>query len=519
MSATRANSLTAVALVGVAHSPGAAPATGAPVDQLALPGEDAGRDLLLRAGAAAIYRAAGRLPRRDVPAPDPAPDETRPPCPPDAAALIESLLATRNHALLSEAFARVARSGYILPPSLLPLPADTVVRENAPTLLQLIGERGRWLGRFHPAWFWTANTLPGDGDALPPDAETIWQEGATAQRLALLARLRASDPARARDWLASVWKQEKAETRAAMLGTLATGLSPDDEPLLDAAVDDRSDRVRAVAARVLTLLPHSALAGRIRARADAALTFDGAALDANPPAAIDADWTRDGLRAQSIKQQHGPRAFWLAELLERVPPAHWVERFGKSPAELIAATVASQWRVTILHAWADATVRFQDAAWAVALWDAWLAMPSKELKRANEDRAALCRPLAPMVPPAVLEALALRMLADPSAYDGILLYEALDFLPRPWSLVVARAYLDRLRAYAGSLDPKSRLTDRDGTIDSAALALPEEAFAEALEPIALLESQNPYQTSFQRQLEAFAETIRLRERLVKVLPL
>src|SRR5512146_2493233 len=75
MSATRANSLTAVALVGVAHSPGAAPATGAPVDQLALPGEDAGRDLLLRAGAAAIYRAAGRLPRRDVPAPEPAPDE------------------------------------------------------------------------------------------------------------------------------------------------------------------------------------------------------------------------------------------------------------------------------------------------------------------------------------------------------------------------------------------------------------------------------------------------------------
>src|SRR5512146_24540 len=81
MSATRADSLTAAALAGLAYGPSAIPATGSPVDQLAPPGEDAGRDLLLRAGAAAVYRAAGRLARRDTAAPKVAPEETRPPCP------------------------------------------------------------------------------------------------------------------------------------------------------------------------------------------------------------------------------------------------------------------------------------------------------------------------------------------------------------------------------------------------------------------------------------------------------
>ncbi|HEX9036590.1 MAG TPA: DUF5691 domain-containing protein [Ktedonobacterales bacterium] len=525
MTATRPNSLTAQALAGLAHSPNASPTTGAPVDGIPLPGEDAGRDLLLRAAESAIYHAAGRLPARGVAPLEAAKTEERPICPPDAAALIEGLVVTGRDDLLLEACARMERRGELLPPTLLPLTLKKArafaTNELRAALGPLAGERGRWLASHNPEWSWLLErTLPGVRDALPPDAETIWQEGTTRQRIALLGRLRTQDPALARDWLEGVWKKEKAETRASMLETFATGLAPDDEPLLEAALDDRGERVRAVAARLLTDLPASALALRLRDRANAAITFDGAALDADPPAAIDGSWARDGLPTQSISNKNGQRAFWLAALLERVPPAHWTERFGVAPAALIAASAASKWRASILESWSTATTSFQARDWALALWDALLAMPDKEIAQMDADRASYCRPLAPLLPPATLDAFVLRVLAAPDTYADMGLRAALDLLPRPWSVAVAQAYLDGLRAFAVVTDTKARATDPwDTTLNDAALAMPETAFTVAREPIAVPEAQNPYSSRFKNQLNAFAETIRLRERLVKVLPL
>jgi hypothetical protein len=303
-----------------------------------------------------------------------------------------------------------------------------------------------------------------------------------------------------------------------MLETLDVNLSATDEPLLEASLADRGERVRAIAARLLAQLPGSALAGRIQARAGATLTFDGVTLDANPPAATDASWARDGLGERSISQKSGQRAFWLAQIVERTPPAYWERRFGRGPEELVAATASAKWRTVILSAWTAAAARFQATAWAGPLWDAWLGIGAKELKQAGDDRASLCAPLAPLLPPAALEAFALRMLADPGAYDGVPLYEALDWLPRPWGLAVGGAYLHGLRAFVGALPPNARLAEPwDDTLDSAALALPEALFARALEPVAVPESSHWPVKTFDAKLSAFAETIRLRERIVRVL--
>jgi hypothetical protein len=521
----RASSLTALALAGTAHSPNAPLTSGAPVDDLPLPGEDVGRDLLLRAGAAAIYRAAGRLPAHDVAPLEPAPAESRAVCPPAASALIEGFIVTGRDDLLLEAFERMSTRGELLEPSLLPLALKMAqaftTREMRAALAPVVGERGRWLARHNPDWSWILErTLPGERDALPPDAETIWQEGTSGQRVALLGRLRAHDPARAREWLAGVWKQEKAETRASMLETFATDLSMDDEPFLESALDDRSEKVRAAASDLLTTLPASALARRIRDRADAALTWDGATLEANPPTDVDANWVRDGLPTQRISHKQGQRAIWLNSLLERVDPSHWTERFGRSPAELIPATAASKWRASLLASWSAAATDFQRQDWVIALWDTLLTLPDAEFTRLDADRASYLRPLAPLLPLATREALALRLLADPSAQEDITLYEALGFLRRPWSASIARAYLERLRAFATTMDPRAGAASLwEQTLEDAALAMPEAAFAEALAPIALPEGKSAYLARFRYQLDAFAETIRLRERLVKVLPL
>lgn len=527
MSASLPNAgrLTALAFAGLAHQPKAALESGELVDTLVLPGEDVGRDLLLRAGALAIYRVAGRLTERDMVALEPAPGESRPVCSAEAAALIDGLIVTGRDDLLTEAFERMERRGDLLPPALLPAALNKAqaftTHEMREALAPVMGERGRWLARHNPSWSWALErTLPGERGVLPPDSETIWQEGTSTQRVALLARLRSVDPALARDWLNAVWKKEKAEMRASLLETFATGLAAGDEPFLEAALDDRGERVRTVAANLLASLPGSALVTRIRARAEATLTYIGGKLDANPPKDTDATWTRDGLPAKVSGEKGGQRASWLEALLERVPPAHWSARFIASPEALIAACSASTWRLSLLAAWTAAAARFGDRSWAEALWDAWLALPAKELSRRRGGRVSQARSLAPWVSSRRADDLALQLIAEPTAYDDSGLSDALDILPHPWSDEVARAYLTGLRAFVVTFNPNARdLSNWMATLAGAALALPESAFTETLEPFALVEGNNYQNQMLKRQLEAFGETIHLRERLVKVLQL
>lgn len=512
-------SLTTVAVVGTAQSGGAQPETGTPVDQLGGAKASAERELLLRAGARAVYRMAGYLPDASMQAPTAAPAETRPLCSPAVASLVESMLIGKGADVLPDALERLGKAGYRLPPSLLSLALTNTHRPNRAAMAPLLGERGRWLSQFNSAWRWANETLGDDGEDLPLDAETIWQEGTVGRRVEVLRRLRQHDPARAREWLADVWKREKAEARDSMLETFEVGLCAEDEGLLVTALKDRSESVRQTAALLLNRLPTSALTARMRQRGEAMLAYAKGALDANPPTAVDAEWARDGL-VEKVAQGKGARTFWLSQVLERISPTHWEATFGLTPEELVAATAKSKWRITILEAWTGAAVKFEQAPWAPPLWRFWLNASSKEIKQANDDRSSLCEALAPLLPAAEVEEFALALIQDVKAHEGLTLDEALALLPRPWSATLADAYLDGLRAFASSLTAQSKLAEPwDDSLDNAALALPATHFAQALAPIEVPESKYWQIGYFRDQLGEMAETIRLRERITKEIPL
>ena len=345
------DTLTAAALAGTSQRPSADLASGTDVDALAerlaerLPNGEAERTLLLQAGALAVYRLAGRLPEA-LPAdpPAPAPAETLPVCSPGAAELLRQLLSGRNADLLPEALERMRAAGLRLPPNLLPLALRSRERAAAPGARTRPG-CARALARGpNTAWSWVAQTLVESAETLPDDAETIWQEGTTAERLGVLRQLRAVDPARGREWLAAVWKQEKADTRAALgIETFAAGLGSDDEAFLEAALDDRAAAVRDTARSLLARIPTSAFTARMRARADAVLVYKNGALDAKPPTALEKDAIRDGI-TEKPPRGTGEREWWLAQIIRAVLPSHWVRRFGAGPDTLIAATAASKWR-------------------------------------------------------------------------------------------------------------------------------------------------------------------------------
>src|SRR5439155_17535134 len=120
------------------------------------------------------------------------------------------------------------------------------------------------------------------------------------QRCMVLRNMREIDPPTARDWLAEIWKQEKAEARTAFITTFEVNLSSEDEPFLEKALDDRSTNVQSIAVSLLARIPGSALAQRMCSRADAILTHIKGKITITMPQAIDEHWKHDGLNKDDV---------------------------------------------------------------------------------------------------------------------------------------------------------------------------------------------------------------------------
>jgi hypothetical protein len=470
------------ALIGTGHQPSPAPATEAPTERLLarLPASDAERHLLLRAGAWATYRLAGHPTLPAVPTPEPAPAEPLRPCSPRAAQLIVDMVGGVHAEVLPEALALLRQAGQIMPPEhLLPLLArDPTTYTDGAALRVALGERGRWLARFNAFWRWALET-PAEGDPLPPDADAIWQEGTPARRRALFRQARATDSARAREWLAAVWKQEKADMRAELVQLLRINLAEDDEPLLTPALDDKSEKVRAQVTTLLARIPTSPLAVRMRERADALLPHPASVSGIKLPKALDPTWVRDGIM-EAPPRGTGKRAWWLMQLIAAVPPTHWQERFGLAPADLILACQSTEWTTALMEGWSRAALAHQSAEWIEPLWRWWLATtePSTPGGLAVRD---LRDQLGALVPQANGEAAAAQIMADPSApayesWDGLV-----GALPTPWSAAFGARFLARLRAAVATLArPRQDSAQWLPAIALAGHALPPACFTQAL---------------------------------------
>lgn len=515
--------LVQIALAGTARTPQAEVVTGVPVDRLvaSLGAQGRERRLLLLAGAGATYRLAGHSATSAASGTEPCPPEARPTCSPGAAALLRPLFGGEHAQLLPEALACLRQAGRVLTPDLLPAALDQRDPERRDAVSHVLGERGRWLARCNPAWSW-ATTATEEAEGVPADAEAIWQEGESSRRLDIFRRVRAADPGRAREWLRAAWRQEKADVRIKLVAALEQRLGPEDETLLEAALDDRSANVRAEAARQLARLAGSAFVARMLARAEQLLAVVAGKLEATPPRAWDATWQRDGI-AQKPADGMGERAWWLTQMLSFVPPGRWQERFRLSPSDLIAAAAESSWASALLRGWSEAALLHGDAEWIGALWDWWFQLsPSADSRKARHDARQLvaavpAEELLSRLPAAEAERRALRLLADPQQ-GNVEFHEVVNALPALWSDQFGDAYLQALRAHVAGLSFQ-RQDMQDPwlyTLERAAVALPAGCFAAALRSWELPgDSAQPAREYWSREIETFTSTLRMRQRLVE----
>ena len=343
--------LLGAALVGTARR-------GFTLDRLGIPGADsveaegAEAQLLAAAALASGYRRAGWVPPvwRGTPAP-PAEPDGRPECSAAAAQLLELLLNRTiridgGTELIVLHWLTAARAAGQRPPH--PMVVDLLRHGTGnpatrAVVREVLGPRGVWLARFNPAWRWAA-TVP------PEDVVERFATATRADRLALLADLRASEPDFARALVEDTWDDEQAATRAGLLDTFHIGLSERDEPLLERALDDRAASVRAAAAAMLDRLPSSARAARMAERATKLVTGRTVELPDEPDAAA----RRDGV-TDHREPGYGRAASWLIQILAATPLSTW-------DTDLIGD--ADQ---AVLTGWTKAALRQRNQKWLAAL--------------------------------------------------------------------------------------------------------------------------------------------------------
>lgn len=377
--------LTSAALLGTARrTPDLAelsPAVARAADRLSA---DPALRLLESAALQDLFSRGGVAPAAAT-APEPAADDARRLLPRPAAGRLARMLRERS-AFLPEWFDAAAPHDYRAPDALCEqllehAKINATLRES---LLRLAGARGSWLAAQHPQWRDLVRR------PAATDSADTWRFGQAPERRDWLARLRRDDPAAARTQLAAAWPKESGPIKAELVAVLADGLARADEPLLETALDDRRADVRRTAAGLLALLPESAFAGRMRARAGAWVRVEHRILHTKLvlalPDSLDSGSQRDGITDRTVEFAYrwngapDVPAAWLRQMVAATQLSHWTALLG-TPEQAVRATIEDRFRQPVFDGWVDAALAQRDSAWARALFDAGVPTDLAMLRR------------------------------------------------------------------------------------------------------------------------------------------
>jgi hypothetical protein len=353
--------------------------------------------------------------------------------------------------LIDEWFTLAQSAGKSLPPHWLPAVLGSVssqVRNGYPDVL---GPAATWLAERNPNW-----KVTGIGEP----SERRWQDGTLEERRAEFMAIRSRDAAQARSWLESTWPTDPADAREEFLKIMRIGLSTEDEPFLEAALDDKRKGVRLAAAECLSRLPSSRHAQRNLARLEPLLALEAQKsgliaklrkrkLQIELPATLDKAALRDGMESKPPSHRKiGDRAFWLTQMIAMARPRHWCERFDCDATTLMAAAMTTDYAAELLAAWSAATVRHPDREWISVLVETWIESKNEPILIAREI-AALLDVATPDEQGTLLESL-LRTLA---ARDFNITLYLLSSLELSWSASITSLALQTLDARART-DPQ-----------------------------------------------------------------
>ena len=370
--------------------------------------------LLSAVALAALHRQAGfRATADGLPLPEVSAAEELPRCSAAAGRHLAIMLGGAFKEVLPEWLAALRGAGRRVREEHLPALLDRGSTERAlrPLVVEVLGNRGRWLAAQNAAWSWASAGVEPDG----------WETAGRDERFALLRSLRETDPRTAVELLSSTWKNEPAKDRLLFIQALRVGPNEEDEPFLTEALEDRSAEVRRTAVELLLRLPSSQLTRLVCERVSPLLSYRKPTLrkpliEVNLPDDPE-KWQKENqlpweFPAVTPLTSMGQKGLWLLRAVGCVPPATWRAAWGKSPAEILAAASNSEWSEALLAGMALASARLADAEWLEAL------LSDRELRQAL-FRVSRSVELVSRLPADRLEALALKELSAARAGERL----------------------------------------------------------------------------------------------------
>ena len=340
-----------------------APASEIAVEWQAIPRDNPAAALLhALALMRALHRAGANTQSAPLSTVQTCPSETRALLSPGAVDVARRLLAGEAREFLPEWLKHATTSGKILPARLLPDFLSSATRNPGlrPAASALAGERGLWLARRHPEFSWLLeSTTP---------QESAWDDGTPFERIAWLRHLRVSDPARAAEIITTQWPAEDAPMRESILRLVAENPHPRDETWLEsAALRDRRQEIRALATASLMEIPGTAFRARAVARLCNHVKIQRRLLkriiSIEPPAAFDPEWAADGIK-EKPPAGTGEKAWWLQQMISRIPLDQWPALLGISQDELFTLTRDEDWGKVLIAGWIESAERHPTRALA-----------------------------------------------------------------------------------------------------------------------------------------------------------
>ncbi len=312
--------------------------------------------LLAAAGTLNLFEQAGQLPQRFKKQQPAMPKEEHPIITALASRYLAMMLEGTFSDLLPEFFRVMHETTQRLPEEFLPtlLERGKTMYALRDRIKPVLGKTGQWLAEQNPAW----------GFVLPLNweiANHAWRSNVMLIRQATVKQARTISPSLGRDLIESTWKSESPTDRTWILKTLRVGLSMDDEPFLETALDDRSHTVRKLASELLSVLPDSRLSKRIAQVARQAFDL-GESLEYHPPE-MTAQLSRDGVTQPNWADQERVRAMQVTDLMGLVHLSFW----PTIPATLIQAALQSSYSAAFVTGLSNAIERQQDSTWAKEL--------------------------------------------------------------------------------------------------------------------------------------------------------
>ena len=331
-----------------------------------LDSSDKESSLLSAAGAIALYQRAGKIYFDNQPLQNRSEEEELLDC-----SLVSrqhlALILSGNAQLLPEWLTVAAAAKIRVPSQYLPhlLTLGQKQSNLRAFILPVLGKRGYWLAKQNPDWNYVSREV----------TDKVWQTGSKDARRSLLQRLREQDAHIAREQLQKAWKKESGDERASLLAALEINLSMNDEPFLEAALDDKRKQVRDVAAKLLSKLPKSRLCQRMIERIRPLIIFNHNSVQVTLPFECDAEaaakgdrqMIRDGIDQSRYSSALGEKASLLLQMLCCVPPSFWCHNWGKTPQQLLQVVDGSEWEKMLLEAWATGALKSQDSLFAEVL--------------------------------------------------------------------------------------------------------------------------------------------------------